>query len=188
MRHASSLMLLCLAGGGSWATSLDQISSRELYERSPVVADVLIERAEMINVGSVRCGARYEVTVLHDFKGGGSRMTFEGPNGLEIGGEYLLFFKQHEPRNHLNSSEEQITSCPPPSTGYTPDFSRGILKAIIASGPEGWAFEVYGAFIGLPSDVKVRAPTRYDLDQSYGTIWVGREELINHVRSLEAKP
>ena len=179
----SLVLFSCI--GAAHASEPIEVSLKELYARSAEVAAITITKGEMINVGTVRCGARYTAQVERSFKKDSQEITFDSFNGLEVGANYLMFFKINsggpDEREISAQSPEQIASCPKWAGEITPDLTYGTIKQPAARG----AYEMYARLILLPKGISSSPPKRFDSDEFYGTVWADKDETLEYLEQLK---
>ena len=179
----SLVLFSCI--GAAHASDPIEVSLKELYERSAEVAAITITKGEMINVGAVRCGARYTAKVERSFKLGSKEITFDSFNGLEVGANYLMFFRTNsgEPdeREISAQSPEQIESCPKWAGEITPDLAYGTINQPSARS----AYEIYARLLLLPKGITSSPPKRFNSDEFYGTVWADKDETLEYLEQLK---
>lgn len=197
MKFIATIFLLLLAQA-SWGTTWDQLTVKELYDSSDVVAYVSIESGEVLYNAEFQCGAKFKSKVIDQLKGAPTKLIeFYGDawyDGMPIGGRYLLFLRSNNASqigvvstNSMAMGHEQEfqEKCGSLRAGYIPIPAYGSIQAKYASPVKDFALIVPRMFIKFPDSITVYDDEHLPHADLYDTKWVKAQDALHYLESLQ---
>lgn len=192
-----SILLVIIFSQSVCATTWDQLSIKDIYKKSEVVAIVSIESGSMIYSSGNACGARYKSKVSNQFKGDpSSEIVFYDFGGMEIGGKYLLFLAEDSlpflgvattNSDFVSWQHEFTKNCMSVRKGLQPFRAYGSIKVDFSIEVHDEALEVPEMLFSFPESVERHKGDPSQTQELYDTVWIKLEDAVDYLVSI-AKP